>query len=1061
MQRITQFIFKLSVCILPMLSTGIVSAQQDSSAVKTEKQKKGIPVNGIIRDANTGEPLSGINVAVPNFSATISDDDGKFSVNVPSLSTPLLVSGQGVQTKEQSLRGEAYVEISLYEEDYPSFYDKIHMPSGTKLETRVPYATGTIRTDESQWGLPVNETVGTFMEDRVSGLYVTRRSGTPNIGADILIRGYNSLYATNRPLIVVDGMIYDDSDYGSGLIENHYTSPLSNIEIKDIQEITFVKDGSSLYGTKGSNGVIMITTTRPEVLSTKIDFAAYGGFNQKPDALPLMQAGDYRTYISELLTSKGLSQEELAALPFMNDNQDLAGYYNYHNNTNWQDLVFNDKSYNQNYYLKIQGGDNIAKYALSVGYLSNDGIVKNTGLKRYNTRFNADLQLSPKLRMIGNLSFAYAEQDLRNQGWSTTSPISLALTKSPFLSQHEISESGQVSPNYTDADAFNISNPSVLIENGVGLNRNYRFFGNLDFGYDFSNTVNLHSIVGLNYSKVRENFFIPNKGVVNDTLRTAVAKNRSGSEIQRLFSLYNDTYLNYNKSFSGRHSVDLRLGVRLQSNKAESDFGLGYNSPTDDFTSVGAGTNALREVGGFLGDWNWINAYLATNYGYLNRYFISVNLGVDGSSRFGNEAQDWALGMGNEKFSFLPSVAAAWLISSEPFMAGNDFVNFWKLRASYGLSGNGDIGNYTAQKYYVSQNLLGMQGLVRGSIGNPQLQWEIVKKANLGTDISFFNERLSATLDVFKNKTDNMIIYEPVNVASGFDHVVSNSGAMETQGIEGSLNARVLNGGLKFDLGVTVSHYENEVTSLPVDEIITSFGGATFITKEGLPGNLFYGLESNGVYTTNEAAAADGLQKRLPNGDLVAFSGGDMKFSDTNGDQIIDGKDRTIIGDPNPSWVGMVNGKFSYKRFSLDAIFNFSYGNDLYNGTRALLEGMSGYENQSLAVLNRWRANGQDTDMPRATWGDPMGNASFSSRWIEDGSYLRLRTLILSYDLPIFNNTLRYATVYATANNLFTVTDYLGYDPEFSAGGSIYNRGVDIGLEPQYRTFQLGFRLGL
>ena len=186
-----------------------------------------------------------------------------------------------------------------------------------------------------------------------------------------------------------------------------------------------------------------------------------------------------------------------------------------------------------------------------------------------------------------------------------------------------------------------------------------------------------------------------------------------------------------------------------------------------------------------------------------------------------------------------------------------------------------------------------------------------------------------------------------------------------------------------------------------------------------------------------------------------------MIFTDVNGDNVIDDDDRAIIGDPNPDWVGMVNGKISFGGFTLDAIFNFSYGNDLYNGTRAVLEGMSGYENQSLAVLNRWRANGQETNIPRATWGDPMGNASFSSRWIEDGSYVRLRTLILSYELPFLGQGLRYAQIYATANNLFTATDYLGYDPEFSAGASMFARGVDLGLEPQYRTFQLGFRLGL
>jgi TonB-linked SusC/RagA family outer membrane protein len=1061
MQRITKFIFKFSVCIISVLSSGLVFSQDETGNAKaTEDQEKGIPITGIVRDANTGEPLSGINLAVPKYSATITGDDGSFSINVPSLNTPIILSAEGFQTKEYAIRGELDHEIYLYEEGYPTLSDRIITPIGPKFQNKLPFATASIKADESLYGSSVNESVGTWVQGKVPGLFVTRRSGTPNVGADILLRGYNSLYTSNRPLIVVDGMIYDDTDYGRGMIENFFISPLSNIDIKDIQEVTFIKDGSSIYGTKGGNGVMMITTTRPEDLSTKIDFMAFGGYNQEPDELPLLGARDFRIYLSQMLASRGMTQSQLQSQPFMNDNQSFGDYYRYHNNTNWQDQVFNEQSYNQNYYLKIRGGDNIAKYALSVGYLSNDGIIKNTHLERYNTRFNADLQLTPKLRMLANISFVYGEQDLKNQGLgSATSPLNLALSKSPFLTTNVIDTEGNLSPNLADSDEFGVSNPEAILQNAVGINRNYRFFGNLNFGYEFNDSFSLNSILGLTYSKVRENFFIPNLGVVNDTLSNAVITNRSGSEIQRFFSLYNDTYLDFNKAFRS-HSIDLRIGVRTQSNEAETDYGLGFNASTDDFTNVGAGTNALRRVGGSLGDWNWINGYLATNYGFLNKYFLSVNFAVDGSSRFGDDAQDWALGIGDNQFAFLPSVAGAWLISSEPYLS-MDFINLLKLRASYGLSGNDDIGNYTASKYYESQNLLGLQGLVRGNIGNSQLQWEVVHKANIGVDLSILKERISASADVFSYDTQNMLIFEPAPAGTGLELIASNSGSMKTEGYEGSLNARLINRGLKFDLGLNLSHYKNTVTGLPSEEIITEFGGATFITREGLAPNLYYGLHSSGVFTTNQEAVSSGLQKRMPNGDLVPFGGGDMIFSDLNNDNIIDGQDRAVIGDPNPQWVGMLNSKISFGDFTLDAMFNFSYGNDLYNGTRAMLEGMSGYENQSQAVLNRWRANGQETTIPKATWGDPMGNAFFSSRWIEDGSYIKLRTLILSYDLPAFSETIRYAQIYATGNNLFTVTDYLGYDPEFSAGTSMFTKGVDIGLVPHYRTVQLGFRLGL
>ena len=356
-----------------------------------------------------------------------------------------------------------------------------------------------------------------------------------------------------------------------------------------------------------------------------------------------------------------------------------------------------------------------------------------------------------------------------------------------------------------------------------------------------------------------------------------------------------------------------------------------------------------------------------------------------------------------------------------------------------------------------------MQGLVRGNIGNPNLEWETVKKFNVGADLGIFNERVNASLDVFSNKTENMIVYETVSNASGFDYAVSNSGSMRTLGADLSLNARVVNAtDFTFDLGLNVSRYKNEVQSLPNGDILTQFAGATYLTSEGKDANLFYGLKSTGVYSTTAQANTAGLNRRLANGELVPFTAGDMQFVDTNNDKVIDNNDRMVIGNPNPDIAGSFSANIAYKRFSLQGLFTFSVGNDIYNGLRYNLEKMSGYENQSAAVDGRWRAEGQLTDIPKATWGDPMGNAEFSSRWIEDGSYLRFKTLVLGYDFKVNEmNYVKYIKLYATANNLFTFTKYLGYDPEFSATSSIFGQGTDIGLAPQFRTFQLGLRLGL
>ncbi len=1063
MQRIIPLTFLIGILVASGFPAKVYAQNSDTTKVATE-EVKGIKVTGVVRNAKTSEGISGINIAVTGYSAAITNEDGSFEINVPHLNAFLSVSGQDFQTKVHPLNNQAQnIEIILYENDYSPFYRTAKLPGGKALQYTNSKATAVVDFSEDQWSSPVNESVGDFLQGKIAGLNIIRKSGVPGTGAYINLRGFTSLYATNKPLIIVDGMIYDDEDYGSGIIQNNMSSSLSMIDVKDIEDVTVLKDGSALYGSKGANGVIEITTTRPTDLSTKIDFTVYGGINTKPDNLPVLNANQFRTYLTQAVSTRGDAPEEIANFPWMTGDMQSANYYLYNNQTNWQNQVFENTA-NQNYYLKIRGGDEIAKYGLSVGYVRAEGITTYSDLERYHTRLNASLKLTEKLNVNANLSFIHNTENQRDQGFAyKTNPMYLALTKSPFMPINAINANGEVSPNLADVDLFDIGNPLAIEQEGIGINKNYRFYGNLHFRYDFNENWNANLLAGLTYNKERENFFIPDFGVADITLPLAIAGNRSGSEVQRLYSIYTDAFLNFSKRFNNKHGLDVKLGLRSQNAETESDLGLGYNSATDDFTSVGAGSNLLRYVGGNLGEYNWLNIYVSTEYDYLNKYFIKLNGSVDGSSRFGSEVEEGAINLGENALSVLGSLSGAWLLSSENFLKNITPINLLKLRAGITFTGNDDIGNFTAQQYYVSQNLLGLQGLVRGNIGNPNLKWETIRKINLGTDIALFNERLNASLDVFENKTTNMITYQTANEITGFDYVVSNAGSMQTRGIELSLETRLVNtGSTSFDVGFNISRYENEVLSIPDDRIITEFGGASYVTYEGMDANLFYGYHTNGVYTTTAEAQASGLTRRMGNGDLEPFQGGDMIFTDFNGDNIIDEEDKAIIGNPNPDFFGSISANFTYKRFSISGLFNFSVGNDLYNGLRYHMERMSGYENQSIAVANRWRAEGQVTNIPRANWGDPIGNSSFSNRWIEDGSYLRLKTLVLNYNLDVQNmDFLRYINLYATANNLFTITDYLGYDPEFSATQSIFGQGADIGLMPQFRTIQLGLRLGL
>jgi TonB-linked SusC/RagA family outer membrane protein len=1051
----------LLLSMIVSLTNAYTIAQNDSTATKVANLKSGEnTVTGTVKDASTGNFLSGINITVPGYSAALTDDKGYFSINVPDISTSIMVTGPGYQQKEVALKGRISVDISLFEDSFKSVYDEARMPYGNEPLNQIAHSVTSINTG-GNWERAV-ETPDSYLQGRVAGLNVIRRSGTPSIGANLFLRGFNSLYATNQPLLVVDGVIYDVNSYGNSLITGHATNPLADIDIKDIDNITVIKDGASMYGTRGANGVILITTGKAEDVATKIDFAAYGGFNSAVKQIPVMEAGDYRIYLSDILKTSGLTDDQIQALPFMNDDLSNPDYYRYHNHTNWQDQVMNT-SFNQNYYLKVTGGDDIATYALSLGSTSNKGIITNTGLTRYFMRFNANLKLSSKLTANANLSFTSSEQILKDQGLNTkTNPLYLGLVKAPILPIYQLGDDGSQSPNLADADIFGISNPAVAIQKIQDDNKNYRFSGSVGLNYELNKNINISTLIGLTFDKVRERIFVPSNGITHDTLSLAITTNRSGSNVQRLFSLYNDTRISYNKRFNFIHDLSVNVGARYNTSSSQDDYGLGYNSATDNFVSVGNGVNTLRKVGGEVGDWNWLNMYLNADYKLLSRYILSFNAALDGSSRFGKKINEpMTLSFSKNKYAVLPSIGAGWLVSSEEFMSQVKYIDLLKLRVSLGFVGNDDIGNYNARQYYVSQNFLGVQGLVRGNLANPALKWETIRKLNTGFDIALFNERLNLSLDVFGNKTTDMITYEPVNTATGFKYAITNNGAMKTNGVELAINGRVINKELKWDIGLNFGTVKNEITKLPDNKMLTEFGGATILTEVGKAANLFYGYKTNGIFISDAEAASEGLSYTNNDGTLTSFQAGDVRFVDVDGNYVIDEKDMQVIGDPNPEFTGSISNIVYWKNFSFDALITFSKGNEIYNYTRYANESMKDYNNQTPRAINRWRTDEQVTSVPRASWGDPSGNSRFSDRWIEDGSYLRLRTISLTYDIPIKEGIIiKYAKIYVTGNNLITLTKYLGYDPEFSASGSVFTQGIDVGLEPLYKTVQLGVRIG-
>jgi len=1044
------------------LADSIARYKTDSIA-----RAQGSKISGVIKDAATGKPLAGINISVPGYSGAITNDQGRFTITVPNYDVVLVASGQNFQQKEIPLKGRKTLpDALLFEDAYVSIYDRARMPFEAKVPvTQQPNAVANINT-LGAWDANSAETPDSYLQGKVAGLNVVRRSGTPNIGANLFLRGFSSLYGTNAPLLVVDGMIYETNHFGNSIIAGHITNPYGELDLHDVDNITILKDASAgIYGTKGSNGVILLSTNSHPDLATKIDLGLYSGYNYMPQSslLPIMQADDYRTYLSDVLRTSSMTSAQIAAQPYMNDNVNSGTYYAYHNNTDWQKQTYKN-GFNQNMNLRVSGGDEIASYVLSLGYGDNKGITNTTDLTKYSTRFNGNLNISKHFTINTTLSFAYNNQILKDQGLSPkTNPIFLGLVKSPLLRVQQVNATGVESPNQADVDVFGYSNPAAISKFSQEFNQNYRFFGNFNFKYELSKYLSVQTTIGVTSDKVRETTFIPRAGVTDDTLAIsgAIADSRLGAQVQRLFNIYSDTYFSYNRTFNRIHQLGVNIGTRFTQSSSNVNTDLSYNSAIDQLVTVNNGLPSLRVTGGDVGSYRWQDNYFNVNYQLYNKYILGFNVAADASSRFGTNVPG-AMHLGGISYAVLPSVSGAWVVSSEKFMANLKFLELLKLRASFGLTGNDDVGNYTARQYYISQNLFGVQGLVRANFGNPALQWESGKKVDLGLDASFFQERLNITADIYRNTTDKMITQTALPSAAGILYQLTNDGGMRTTGGELSISGRVISTPVfKWDLGFNISSYKNRMTVLPSGSIINSYAGANILTAVGAPVGQFYGYKTNGVYSSNAQAAAAGISVRNSSGVLVPQQGGDMRFVDVNNDHVIDAADKQVIGNPNPDFTGGISTGFTYKRISLNALFTYRKGGSIYNYTRRILESETSPYNQTLAINNRWRADGQITNIPRASYGDPSGNSSFSDRWLEDGSYLRLRTLTVNYDVPLKYKFVKYIKVYATGTNLLTFTKYMGYDPEFAANENVLLQGIDTTLEPQFKTVQLGVRIGI
>ena len=1056
--------------------------EEEVTVKRTTLKQKQYPtrvIKGIVLDAATQKPVGGAIVRAAEIDgySVLTEDDGTYELKVPTFTTAIMVSTTEYNPVRIGLSNEVQQKTAmLYSTVFKAEYDQ-------KTNVRSDYTA-----TDFQYTNAIN--IKSEIQNQLGAqVYSLTRSGTPGIGNVMFIQGLNSLNVNAQPLIVIDDVIIDQQ-YGRELLhDGFFNDILSNINPADIEKVTVLRNGTALYGAKGANGVILINTRRNKSMATRITANVSAGVVLEPKYISMMDAEQYRGYASELLKTTNTTNR---TFKFLNEDPDYYYYTQYHQNTDWKEYVYHT-AVTQNYGINVEGGDEVANYNLSVGYTSAQSTLRNNNMDRLNVRFNTDISLSQKLNVRFDASFANQTRNLRNDGapegyeeGTPAAPSFLAYVKSPFLSPYsygrgvlsdsyyDIVEESYLSEALANYSGYNwkLGNPAALLEYSDAENKNHFENSMLNLTitpkYSFNQHLSLSEHFSYNLVNTSNEFFIPVNGTPDYFVSSIgdIRHNERRSLASKQNSVMSDTRLDWSNRYDA-HFVHLFGGARINWESFTSNNIVGYNTGSDKTPFIN-NTIDRKDIGISEG-WNTMAWYAQAEYNYKSRYYLQANLTLEGNSRFGEDA---GIQLFDASWALFPGVLASWVLSNEPWLAKVRGIDYLRLTAGFDVSGNDDIDYYASRSYFrAKQYLKAVSGLSFDGIGNNEIQWETTRRFNAGFESSFWNNRIGVSLNYFRSNTDNLLTRQAIGFLSGIDENWSNGGKLQNEGFDVTVNTKLLAlKNFQWQLGASVGHYKNKITELPDGDsyLDTEVYGATVRTQVGQAANLFYGYKALGVFTTTEAAEAAGTvdPKGLffigDNGiDRNYFQAGDIHFADLNGDGMITDADRTIIGDPNPDIYGNIFTTLAWKRLKLDVRFNYSLGGDVYNYMRSQLEGGSRFLNQTTAMVGRWQAEGQQTDIPRITFQDPMGNTRFSDRWIEDGSYLRLKSVTLSYDLPLKSEYIQGLQFWVQGNNLLTFTKYLGSDPEFSMTSSVIGQGIDLGRLGQSRSVVAGVKINL
>ena len=1058
-------------------ATDTVTAARPASPIK--KNVKTRPVSGRVFAVTSGTPLGGALVSVSGYDgySALTEEDGTYKLDVPEYATALKITAPDYNTVRVGINQSGKLrDVTMYSNAMRSAYGADDNILNTVVADKFDYSPSLNITSE------IGDQLG-------ANVRTISRGGTPGIGNFMMMNGINSLHSNGQPLIVIDGVIVDQQYDRTMVHDGFYNDILTSFNVNEIKSVKVMANGTAIYGAKGANGVILIETKRNTSLATKIDATVSAGITLLPKSLPMMSGSQFKTYASDLLKTTGTN---LSEFQFLTSDPNNYYYNKYNNNTDWNDVIYRE-AFSQNYGITVQGGDEVASYFLALGYNGAQSVLEDNDVNRLNIRFNTDINMFKHLFIRFDASYSNVTRNLKDQGapenydeGTVTSVNYLGLVKSPMLSPYAYSN-GKISDvafdnsdeDYLDQALasignvnYRLANPASINEYGTAQNKNYFENSYLNIAitprWQFNKHLSLSSLFSYTLTNTNDKYYVPINGVP-DYYVSSIGLTVE-NEIRSLYSSQNsitsDTKIEWGNQY-GAHSIDLLGGFRYMNDRYKVDTQLGYNTGSDKTPFINDTQN--KTTTGSTNEWTSMSWYGQARYDYRKRYFVEGNLAIESSSRFGKEAKD-GFKLAGVRWGVFPGIQAGWVLSNESWfdVPGIDYAKF---TMGYDVSGNDGIDFDATRTYFKSilfQNLA--NGLVLGNLGNTEVQWETTRRFSFGTELNFLKNRLNLKVNVFKSWTDNLLTYHELNFITGLENNWVNGGSLENKGYNITVNGHIIaTRNWNWELGASVGHYKNKLTALPdgQDYVDAEVYGATIRSQIGQPVNLFYGYKTEAtasgthVYATSEEAKADGLYILGENGiDKTYFGAGDVKFAD-NGDKEINKADMQVIGDPNPDIYGNIFTSLSYKRIRLDVNFNYSLGNDAYNYLRSQLESGNRFMNQSVAMVNRWSYEGQVTDMPTVMWEDPMGNARFSDRWIEDASYLRLKSITLSYELPLNSTFIHGLTFWGQANNVFTVSKYLGADPDFSMSNSVLEQGIDRGLLANSRSFMLGIKINL